>query len=302
MDPWDVMSTAANTFMAPHPYFTELDVRANPIFRVGPGLNAANMWGRGWLDGSRLWSSVSNAQVNTVVQLRPLHRRDLPGFLAIQLEEYFVEFRINENWDAAIAPTVLVHKIGNIPSEGIVSYLLSDSSGQQAFGAGSFIGMPGVTSIFGSSTRIEVVGIDAGQQFATVRLVHTPAHAPQSRPPDGPYRNPEVAWSDFVGRGDAQVIVDGIVARVSRRSPFFRMLEQIALFENSEAIASVRLQNAVKAEALSTIAVITQEQMHKLQAFRQPAPSLQTEVRDGTISSLEEAFQEHLRPDVKQKH
>jgi hypothetical protein len=275
MDPWDVMSTAANTFMAPHPYFTELDVRANPIFRVGPGLNAANMWGRGWLDGSRLWSSVSNAQVNTVVQLRPLHRRDLPGFLAIQLEEYFVEFRINENWDAAIAPTVLVHKIGNIPSEGIVSYLLSDSSGQQAFGAGSFIGMPGVTSIFGSSTRIEVVGIDAGQQFATVRLVHTPAHAPQSRPPDGPYRNPEVAWSDFVG---------------------------IALFENSEAIASVRLQNAVKAEALSTIAVITQEQMHKLQAFRQPAPSLQTEVRDGTISSLEEAFQEHLRPDVKQKH
>ena len=39
-DEWDVMSTKA-AYMAPHPHFTELDVRANPLFRMGPGLNAA---------------------------------------------------------------------------------------------------------------------------------------------------------------------------------------------------------------------------------------------------------------------
>ena len=54
MDPWDVMSTANTTRMAPHPHFTDLDVRGNPIFRAGPGLNAANMWGRSWLDESRV--------------------------------------------------------------------------------------------------------------------------------------------------------------------------------------------------------------------------------------------------------
>jgi len=46
MDPWDVMSNAAR-FMSPHPNFTDLDVRARPVFRLGPGLNAANMVGRG---------------------------------------------------------------------------------------------------------------------------------------------------------------------------------------------------------------------------------------------------------------
>jgi hypothetical protein len=74
MDPWDVMSTANTGFMASHPNFTDLDVRGNPVFRLGPGLNAANMWGRGWLDESRVWSVDSNTQVNTVVQLRPLRQ------------------------------------------------------------------------------------------------------------------------------------------------------------------------------------------------------------------------------------
>jgi hypothetical protein len=277
MDQWDVMSTAT-PLMNAHPNFTDVDVRGRPVFRLGPGLNAANMSGRNWLDQSRVWSSASNTQVNTIVQLRPLHRRDLPGFLAIQFHEYFVEFRTNTGWDAAVTPTVLVHTF-----EDNHSYLVSDSSGQQGFGVGSFIGTPDTMSIFGSNTRIEVVEINVGQQFAKVRLVHTPADVPQYIPEDGPYRNPGVAWANIGGRGDALIVLDGIVARISRRSPFFRTLKQISLYENSAAIASIPLQKAVRGEALSTIATVTQEQMHLLQAFRQPAPP-QTEVQDETPS------------------
>ena len=279
MDQWDVMSTQT-PLMAAHPNFTDLDVQGRPVFRLGPGLNAANMWSRDWLDQSRVWSSASNTQVNTTVQLRPLHRRDLPGFLAIRFHEYFVVFRANTSWDAAVTPTVLVHTF-----DANHSYLVSDSNGQQAFDVGSFIGTPDNMSVFGSNTRIEVLDINASQQFATLRLVHTPADIPQYVPPDGPYRNPGVAWFDFVRNSDALMVVGGKVAPITRHSPFFRTLEQIAVFENSAAIASSRLQNAVREDALSTIAAVTQEHIHTLQAFRQPTPGPQSELRDETEPS-----------------
>src|SRR5690348_7359224 len=77
MDRWDTMSTWDSCFMAPHQDYV----------LIGPGLNAANMAGRGWLDGQRVWSSGSTS-FSTTIQLRPLHRRDLPGFLAARLGVY----------------------------------------------------------------------------------------------------------------------------------------------------------------------------------------------------------------------
>src|SRR6266498_5013212 len=42
---------------------------------IGPGLNAANMDGRGWLDSSRVWRpSDGTAIYRTDVELRPFHR------------------------------------------------------------------------------------------------------------------------------------------------------------------------------------------------------------------------------------
>ena len=65
--------------MAPHPFFTERDVRGNPIFLIGPGLNAATMSHFGWLDSTRVWTSSSSSKTSTV-KLRPLHR-PLPQWL-----------------------------------------------------------------------------------------------------------------------------------------------------------------------------------------------------------------------------
>jgi hypothetical protein len=111
MDPWDVMSTANTPWMAPHPFFTELDVQGRPIFRIGPGLNAANMSAMGWLDMSRVWRPEPYESSMTV-QLRPLHRVDLPGYLCAQVGQYFIEFRMNELWDAGLdSPLVLIHDL-----------------------------------------------------------------------------------------------------------------------------------------------------------------------------------------------
>ena len=113
--------------------------------------------------------------VNTVVSLRPLHQRDVPGFLAIRFHDYFVEFRTPSGWDAALDDAVvLVHKL-QITERRPTSYLVSDSNGNEAFGPGSYVGTPDVMSVLGSNTRVEVVDIDAEQQVARIRLMHTPA-------------------------------------------------------------------------------------------------------------------------------
>jgi hypothetical protein len=267
-DPWDVMSNAS-LYMAPHPDFTDVDVRGRPVFRLGPGLNAANMGSRGWLDESRVWSATTGRLVNTSVQLRPLHRRDLPGFLAIRFQDYFVEFRVAAGWDAAIEPGVLVHTYSATPFEGSHSYLVPDGDGRSAFGVGSFIGTPGNMSVLGSNTRIEVKAIDLEQQIATIQLVHTPASVPEFFEEGRPYRNPGVAWKTGLGR-DALLVVDGVETRIARNSTFFRTLQQIGVYETSSAIVSPGLQSAVRIDALKAIVTDTQTQMHAFQRYQQP--------------------------------
>jgi hypothetical protein len=99
-DPWDIMS-AANDFSASDQEFT----------LIGPGLNAWNMRSRGWLDETRVWQGP-DAGFDETVTLRPLVRRDLPGYLAAEIPGgYLVEFRVRDGWDGAIPrAAVLVHR------------------------------------------------------------------------------------------------------------------------------------------------------------------------------------------------
>src|SRR5262249_6598479 len=66
-DPWDIMSTRS-------PYETP----NSDYINVGPGLNAANMASRGWLEETRVWAA--NGEFDETIRLRPLHHRSLPGF------------------------------------------------------------------------------------------------------------------------------------------------------------------------------------------------------------------------------
>lgn len=268
-DFWDIMSTAGSAFSAPHPRYSF----------IGPGLNASNMAGRGWLDESRVWKT-SNRSFDTVVQLRPLHRRDLPGFLAARLGEYLVEFRSKERWDAAIPrPAVLIHRF-----EDNISYLMSANNGEQDLVASSVFGTTdtnnSILSIFIGATKIEVVEINANDQFAKIRLVHRPA-----------FEEPSLGGILFGGvtkGGNGHIFVGGKFIPIPPHSPFIQILHQVAAYESSEEIASVHVRNAVRRETLSAIIALAENQMQTLQAFSQPAPAPQTEMYEEEPKSTSE--------------
>ncbi|WP_426286004.1 hypothetical protein [Luteibacter sp. E-22] len=261
-DDWDIMSTAVTPFMAPHPVFTELDQRGQPIFRLGPGLNAANMAYVGWLDGARVWDEPDNSSTSTEISIRPLHRRDLNGFLAIKMGDYYIEFRMNDRWDAAIPnPCVLVHRL-----EGGVSYLQRDNTGNAAMTAGSWFGTPPELSILGAGIRIQVRSIDAGNQIARIGLTRAKPQIPRVWPKEGPYRNPGVAWLE----GAVTVNFGDSVLTIPKDSPFHELIALLALHEGSKAVSSARLQHSVRTEALSSMVDVIQRQLDKARAPRVP--------------------------------
>ncbi len=170
-DPYDVMSTL-NARMAPRPGRPERDPRGGPVYTIGPGLNAANMDLVGWLDQSRVWEPSGPTDRNAVVTIRPLHRRDLDGWLAIRFHGYYVELRHDSGWDAGIEnPMVLVHSL-----DDRISSLWADSDGRIALVEGSRFGTTEVVSVLGAHLNITVVSIADDGLSATVALSHSPAH------------------------------------------------------------------------------------------------------------------------------
>jgi hypothetical protein len=156
-DQWDTMSTLHNTYSAPHADYQ----------LVGPGLNAWNMRGRGWLDESRVWKRNAT-RLDETIQLRPLHHRQLPWWLAAELPgNFLVEFRAKEDWDAAIPrPAVLIHYFVDNHS-----YLVQSSSGNSDFVAGDSFTASWRDQLL---LKLEVIGIDNANRVATVRVRYRP--------------------------------------------------------------------------------------------------------------------------------
>ena len=170
-DPWDIMS-AASVYSAPDP--------DDEFTLIGPGLNAANMRSRGWLDEARVWTGGTAAFDETIV-LRPLERRELKGFLAAQTPGgHLIEFRVRQGWDAKIPrPAVLIHRFG-----AGHSYLAPGTSGNLDLIAGDSFGddeaeAPPNGSLFKAFERVEVLDIDESAAEATLRLRHAPMHKPE---------------------------------------------------------------------------------------------------------------------------
>ncbi|MBA2305558.1 MAG: hypothetical protein H0W08_23395 [Acidobacteria bacterium] len=166
MDPWDTMS-AASVYSATDGQF----------MLIGPGLNAANMRSRDWLDESRVWKPDGASNLDETFTLRTLVRRDLPGFLAAEMPgPYLVEFRVREGWDGAIPrAAVLIHRF-----EGGHSYLMPGNLGSSDLIAGDSFGDaepdPPVVNIFTGFQRLDVLSIDATANEATLRFRRRHAH------------------------------------------------------------------------------------------------------------------------------
>ncbi|MFG2738766.1 hypothetical protein ACGFY0_01675 [Streptomyces chartreusis] len=168
-DGWDVMSNRGFYYMAPHPVYTELDGDGQPIWRMGPGLNAANMQGRSWLDTSRVWQAGAT-ESDKVVDLRPLHSRGLAGYLCARVGPYFFEFRVKEGWDAEIPqPCVLVHEFNGNQSD-----LLLATNGHQDLRTGDEFLRGNPASATGTLVRVKVLSIDASSRTARLSVTRRP--------------------------------------------------------------------------------------------------------------------------------
>jgi hypothetical protein len=165
-DAWDVMT--GNVYASPDPEFTT----------IGPGLNAANMRSRTWLDIQRTWKS-SGDEFDQTITLRPLDRHDLTGYLAAELPTAeIVEFRVKKRWDAGIPRSaILVHRfaVGH-------SYLMRGNAGVSDLVAGDSFGSPepedDVGDMFIQVTgmdRMDVVSIDEQHDEAIIRVRHRKA-------------------------------------------------------------------------------------------------------------------------------
>ena len=233
-DPWDVMSTAAWPWMEePNPDYTD----------IGPGLNAWNMRSRGWLDESRVWSA--SGAFDTTVALRPLHWRELSGFLAAQIGPYLVEFRVPERWDAAIGDAVvLVHRF-----EDNHSYLMAADDGAQPLTRGSVFTAGRDDWLYGDYYQVEVTALDLHQHTATLQL--------RARPRIPFPRVPEVVGTILGGievdGGGIVILPGGKIVPVPPRGPILELLTQVALLAETELTGDVALGLATRRSLLRSI-------------------------------------------------
>jgi hypothetical protein len=224
-DPWDIMSAFA-VLSTPHPRFGNM----------GPAMNAVNAEFLGWLDGARV------AQGTGTFDLRPLHRWDLPGFLAARVGSFLVEFRTADRWDAGIGrPVVLVHE-----SDGTRSRLMRSITGSSALGVGDVFERGNELDLFHDWYRIEVENIDVGAPSARLRVnVREGAR--------GPVAGPAELVAGVADDGGGWVIVNGKIIRIPPRSPLLALLEPIVVLQASTAMTGLGDRRAARRAALDAM-------------------------------------------------
>jgi hypothetical protein len=251
-DPWDVMSVYA-AFMAPSPEWGT----------IGPGLNAWCMRSRSWLDEARVWKPAPGGFRDVAVDLRPLHRRDLPGFLAAGLGPYLIEYRPAQGWDAAFPRSaVFVHTFADNHS-----YIQPAAAGNYDLQAGDVFEWGVESFIYGSWTRVEVVAIDDASLTASLRL----SYRPTSRLP----------WNEIVGQiiggvsvdGGGGIIVGGVFHPIPPWGPENEIITQLASYISAAEISDVGLRAQVRQSALNLIGEVVSARSAQLNPIRSPAPA-----------------------------
>lgn len=273
MDEYDIMSTRS-AFSARH---TDYDSIHDPAYKdvnisIGPGLNAANMDGRGWLDYSRVRRITYG---NETVDLRPLHRFDLPGLLAIvvevpsgfltpgftDIEKFFVEFRMNEDWDAGFRPAasvVLIHYFKENHSY-IMKPILWNKGDKFEFKEGEHF------------LKIEVLGINVRERTARISVQHSPISVPSTKYVKLPweYLSPAIPLNP-TGLGRDIAIVNERITCTPQWSlrPIVKSLADISFSYRFNNEASRRICQ----DALQTIIRIANEELNVLNSLEGPAP------------------------------
>jgi hypothetical protein len=258
-DAWDIMSTLNGCFMEP----------GGPYGVFGPGLNAANMRGRGWLDRSRvLHVDSTNGRFPRTVQLRPLHARELPGYLALEIDDYIIEFRDVRGWDVAMPwPAVFVHSF-----EDNHSYLEQNRDGKEQLLVGDSweLGSEDMPDL--PYTRVFVEAIDTANRTATLTLTHRGGRSfPQYA--GGARGIPWVDGGGFVGGSLGTPWVDGggFLAGSGNQSihvqpgdDLVEVVDQLVAFKSVENLRHGPARDAVQRAAMEQLAHFAETQLGRL--------------------------------------
>jgi len=257
-DPWDTMSTAA-AFSAPDPDF---GLR-------GPGLNAANMRRLAWLKEDRVWKGTPGGFDQTI-ELRPLHRHELPGLLAAELPPYLkaspgylVEYRPREGWDAGITRSaVLVHQLF-----GDRSYLVANHAGVRDLVKGDVLERGAAGIAWSPYARIEVIEIDDASRTAKLRLQYRPAAVfPR-------YDIPSKLIGPVAADGGGVVIHGGSVTPIGPWDPVVGLLDDLTLWNAAQRITDPHVRRIAKREALREMGRRVERAAATLEAACAPIPA-----------------------------
>jgi hypothetical protein len=251
-DPWDIMSTYS-AFM--------VEARLGPYGRHGPGLNAANMRGRGWLDRSRVLTLDSGkAGFPHTVQLRPLHARELPGYLALEIDDYIIEFRDPHKWDGAIGhPAVFVHSLSDD-----VSYIEQNKNRAEALHVGDSWDLGGGPDL--PYTQVLVEGIDAANRTATLTLTHR-AGRQFVQYVGGSFGIPWVDGGGFLGGSGRQSVP------VEPRNELIDVIDHLVAFKSVENLRRGPARDAVQRAAMEQLVQYAEAQLGRLNAVNFGTPA-----------------------------
>ena len=259
-DMWDAMSTA-NSFMERHPEYQW----------IGPGVSAANMQAVNWFDESRLWR-LTGSSTDVHLQLRPVHRHDLSGILAIEIPDpehgarrWLLEFRNKLRWDAAVPePALLIHYL----SEGHSYLVPGPAPGRDHLIAGDILlrGDPAIP--FTTYLRIEVQSIDSQAETCNLHLAFRRGYDPVER-------FGFLEWNQIVGgiRADGGGIIirpGGGVVPVGPWDPTLVILENLATLHAVKDVRNTAARDELQRSALRSIIDVAAKQLSRLDPIQVP--------------------------------
>jgi hypothetical protein len=253
MDPWDIMSTRSTPLMDPN----------GPFGESGPYLNAANMDCVGWLPPLRVWTPPTFGK-GFSVELRPLARRDLPGYIAAWLDPYYVEFRVPEKWDRHIGPpVVLVHTF-----DGVHSVLMKGVGGKTGLVKGDAFD----TTNFVHRTRVEVVEIDASNHVARLSVESSFTAVPRAQETGiliGGAQYDAPGWR-LVGRRRIPIPPHG---------PDRVILQELATLQAAGEVNDGLLRHELRKRALTAIRSAADAELQEMSGFSEPGPLIRSKDR-----------------------
>jgi M6 family metalloprotease-like protein len=266
-DRWDIMSAYDGVF---NDSSGTLTPPGSPYFTFGPGLNAVNMDLVGWLDPTRVFTGSGSV----AFRLRPLHRRDLPGWLAariqIGLETIYVEFRMNEGWDIQLPdPCILLHRRSTHPGDGrpCSELLIANSDATPSPRAELLEGESFETGEqadpFGFYARVTATRIDAANREALInvyvrerRMIEPSGTVFGGATVDGG----GLVWTP--GRGFVKVPPRSPLLPVLQLLAEFETLQTISQSERGDLVEQLTLENLVKARNHLTGIIDARQQPH----------------------------------------